>query len=214
MYLRTLFGAAPYRHYLSVPLLSLYCVLVLATALPRSLLPKSLVPAHRASARVFKQGLGYMPGVNLFRGVALDRKVTLACLTVIGVRAGQQRIGFQTYPDCVAPAVQVRGDSVGFGLTRVAWLLSSGGRSEQSLTKNDDKLAAFGRYFCRSPRSPLPGSDDVVFVNELHVQDYTTGAVTAALHVLHVESCTPHAVVPYTAHKQGGQIRVAPEAGS
>jgi hypothetical protein len=216
MYLRTLFGAAPYRHFLSLPLLSLYCALLVATAVPRSFLPRPLARAHRASSLVFKHGLEYMPGVNLFRGVALNRKVALACLTVIGVRANEERIGFQTFPGCIAPAVQFRRDSFAFGLTRVAWWLSKGGGND---ARNDNKLAAFGRYFCRSKQSPLSGSDDVVFVVDLDVQDYATGAITETLRVLHTERCGPPdgstPAVPYTAHKRpDGRITVLPVAPS
>lgn len=217
MYLRTLFGESPYRRYLSVPLLSLYCALLVATAVPQSLLPQALVPAHRASSIVFKDGLGYLSGVNLFHGVALDRKVTGLCLVVIGVHAGQERLGFQTFPGCVTPTVQFRHSSVGFGLSRVAWVLSSGGRNAQSLSRNDDRLARFGRYFCRSEQSPLVGSDDVVFVVDLELQDHATSHRSEQLRVLHVEPCRARDASSqgYVAHRRpDGQISVLPAGDS
>lgn len=215
MYLRTLFGTAPFRYYLALPALVGYCLLLVGTAFPRSFLPEPLAYAHRVSSVAFDHGLGYAPGVNLFGGVALRRKLKLVCVVAIGVRGPTERIGFETYPRCAPPAVQFRTSSFAFGLTRVAWRLESGGNRDHDRARHRDKLAAFGRYYCRSKQSPLKGSDDVVFVVKLELQDYETGEVTRALRVLRVEPCTSRddAAPPrsYVAHERpDGRISVLP----
>lgn len=214
MYLRTLFGAAPYRYYLALPLLVGYGVVLVATAFPRSYLPAPIARAHRVSAVAFDHGLGYAPGVNLFGGVAVGRKLALVCVTAIGVHGASERIGFETYPGCVPPAVQFRSSSFAFGLTRVAWRLESGGQRDADRARHLEKLAGFGRYYCRSKQSPLRGADDVVFVVEVERQAYDTGARTRERRVLHVEPCAgPAPSRPYAARAlPDGRISVLPEA--